>query len=475
MTQITEFPIGTRSAGTAAISNIGSASDEIPTNTIVDEKLTQLSINADISSFGTESPSSGNATASGSTVVLDAKPVENAGRITNIIVHSASDGNAFLHVYRPEGLAGSGVVVNRISRTTIPVSTGINDIDISNLDVLVEQGDLIGLSGVGVLRRTSNTADFPYYMINDVESVNLNDQLTSSRFEFRVYIASASLLSDVVLDLKSRVDELESADAETYTNETKGFIVALLAGQSNIAGRHTAPSEYTIESGRGYKYNPTTQTIVDLVEPTGTDSTAMSSGGRTSLGSALAWSVLQETNGKIGVIVVNVAIGGTTISTWHPAGSNWNSAISKWNNCISDILAKKINVVGCVMIWGQGESDANSGTDPEIYKSGLESVRDQARTLTGINDLPVILVQTGVSTDKPNDADWAAIRNAQAELARNGNGFLMGYAATRWLGERGEMIDTLHYSSKAQDEIGRTIAPQLIAKGIGLRPSGLDT
>lgn len=424
--------------------------------------------------IGADTIGNGTQTSTSAAVVLSSVTVPFATNLSQIELQAAASGVVFLHVYRPVSSAAPGVTVNRITRTELTVTAGLNTIDLTSYDLSVLTGDLVGMSGNGVMRRTTGAATEPYYVIGDTSAATLPATATSARFEFIIYGGAdyddTTSIGETVKQLRQDVDNI--IDTGVVLDPTESFLLLFLAGQSNMAGRDTAPSQYTIPAGRGYKYDPATTSLVHLTEPTGTDTTALT--GRTSIGSALARTILQQTNGRIGAIIVNTGIGGTTISTWQSGGSSWTAAVTKYNLAIADVVAKKLNIAGCAMVWCLGETDGNNATDPVTYATNLENVRDQAVALTGISNLPVVVIQTGVRTTDVANVDWQAIRNAQATVCRDVDGFFMGYDGAKHFAERGLMIDTLHYSASAMDEIGRSIAGCVLQNALGKRPVGLD-
>ena len=254
--------------------------------------------------------------------------------------------------------------------------------------------------------------------------------------------------------------------------DTDNFIVVWGVGQSNLAGRGETLSAFDIPDARSYKYDGSTDTLVTLADPTGTDSTALSGGGQSSVGPAMAHAVLSATNGRVGVIFVNTAIGGTSITTWQSGEPSWTAAVSKFTTAKAQIDALKLNVIGCIGVMIQGESDRLM--DPSTYKGLVLDLLAEMRAETGMPDFKLVLSQIGLNTTGSDAAGWAAIRSAQSELARENAEIIMAHTGAKYFDERGLMVDTLHYNTAGLDEIGGALGVAVAAYGIGATPAGLS-
>ncbi|MEN5099550.1 sialate O-acetylesterase [Stenotrophomonas sp. TWI809] len=238
-----------------------------------------------------------------------------------------------------------------------------------------------------------------------------------------------------------------------------------------MAGRGLTPSAYAISPGQGFKFDVAGNALVQLADPTGTDEIAQS--GRSSVGPALAQAVLDATGGRFGVVLVNTAVGSSTISMWGPDGTSWLTALPMWNAAVADALAQKLNIVGCAAAVIHGETDAGLGTPPEVWKAGILSLRDRMRTATGLPALPFVMSQIGIDMDAPDSPAWAALRAAQSELARAGE-IILASRAAKHFGAREMMQDRLHYNARGLDEIGSALGQALANVALGAAPVGFD-
>lgn len=407
-------------------------------------------------SLGIATPSSGTNTSTSGNVILGATPVAQDNTLTQIRLFAQVDGEITTLVYRPPSGVDpeAGVVVSNAYSQTLSVVSGINEIAVS---IPVKQRDLIGIVGSGILRwdAAQTGGGFRYRSVSATGAITLGSLSSDVAWQFG-FTLSGGIIGAAAAALKPTI----------------GYILAWGVGQSNLAGRGTSPSSFVIEAGRSFKFDPVTSALAHLADPTGTDATAQT--GRSSVGPALAQAVLEATGGRIGVIFVNTAIGGTSISTWQTGGSSWTAAVEKWEDAIASAVALGLNVVGCCGVMIHGETDAAAALSPATYKSGVLSLLSQMRAETGCDDLPLIITQIGIDTDVPESAGYAAIRAAQAELARAGNGIFMAHAGAKNFGTRGLMVDDLHYNAQGLDEVGGALGIVVASRGVGLRPSGMD-
>lgn len=272
------------------------------------------------------------------------------------------------------------------------------------------------------------------------------------------------------LTLEERVSILEGGS--TQWEPTSGFIIALIAGQSNAAGRGLAESAYEIEEGRGYHWSGPDAELVHLEDPTGNDSIALT--GRASIGPSLAHAVLAATNGRIGVILVNAAVGSSSITSWLSGETNWTAASGMWNAAIADAVAKKLPIVGCCGLWLQGEQDTLTDMSAATYKGHLASVLDNLSALTGCGDQArMIGAMVGANTDPGEDVRYARIQSGQMALTREDARFILGHTGARFFRDRAMMQDTVHYTTPGYDEIGSALSTALLAHALGRIPDGV--
>lgn len=335
-------------------------------------------------------------------------------------------------------------------------------------DIVAEPGQV-----VGVYCRTYRTPvgagipATPYYALSGA-SGTLPSLVTSLRVEVQTEMESLVSDTDPVVQ---RAVALATQVTPGY-QPTVGYIIVWGLGQSNLAGRAMATSAYAIEAGRSYKWSPPDAALVTLTEPTGTDSTALT--GRTSIGSAMAQAVLDATGGRIGVIFVNAAVGGTRIDThWAAGGSSWTAAQTMWDAALADIAAKQLNIVGSAVVFIQGESNGDVGTSGAAYKAAFADLRSRILAKMGSPRIPIIMSQIGVDRDAVDPTPYQVIRQAQAEIVLETDGVYMAASAAKYFAARALMMDQYHYIAPAYDELGNAIGAAVVERAIGCRPAGL--
>lgn len=407
--------------------------------------------------LGARELEAGNATLAGTSMVLDAEPVKRDNILSEIRVEAAAAGTVTLLVFRPpaDTVPTTGVTVTRVVSKTFTVEAGTN---VLPTYVEVKAGDLIGLSGNGNIRYdTTKTGNGSRYRaLASAASLTLGGVNTDYLWCFGFTLQPKPIVP--------------FATASSF-EDTEAFILVWGVGQSNLAGRGTGTSKFAIEAGRSYKYNGSTDTLTTLADPTGTDATALT--GKSSVGPALAQAVLEATNGRVGVIFVNTAIGATSITSWQSGQSSWTASSAKFTTAISQINALDLNIVGCIGVMIQGEQDT-TGMTAATYKSGVEGLLGLMRTQTGMADMKLIMSQIGVNTSGASASGYALIRQAQADLARENDGILLAHSGAKHFGDRGLYVDDVHYGSAGLDEIGGALGVAVAAHGIGSRPSGLS-
>lgn len=186
-----------------------------------------------------------------------------------------------------------------------------------------------------------------------------------------------------------------------------GAIVWTL-GQSNMERMFLEDGSEIASPDRGSYWREDKSTYA---APAGWQSTIEGSGLR-----SLAASLIAVLDVPVGI--VHSPKGGTAISLWQ------DSDDTEAASAINDLrLATRgdTSLAGQaeVVLWHQGEQDAQAGTSKNSYKTSLASVMAWTRSETGVSDLPFgvgILGNIGSST--VTNASAEAIRQAQLEFVQ---------------------------------------------------------
>jgi hypothetical protein len=227
--------------------------------------------------------------------------------------------------------------------------------------------------------------------------------------------------------------------------EKKGNVwVFLMAGQSNMAGRGLVEPPDTMPLQRLLSIDQNGRLILakeplHFYEPSlaGLD-----------CGYAFGKTLLQNIPDSVSVLLIPTAVGGSSISQW--LGDSIYRQVKLFSNFKEKVdIAKQYGTIKAVL-WHQGESDANAHDIP-LYKERLAELVKRFRSVTGNNQLPVLLGELGpFSTDKEN---WASLNKAiHAYTAEDKNTTVI---ATGDLKDKG---DKIHFNSKGQRKLGERFA-----------------
>lgn len=270
------------------------------------------------------------------------------------------------------------------------------------------------------------------------------------------------------LALEAAVDEADPP------GDAVAFHVHLVLGESHAAGATTTLSAIEVPVGRGYSYRKATESLAQLKDPTGNTATSAGPPGRGSMFPAFGAQVLKQTGNKVGAIIVNCGVGGTTAGThWGASGSSWLAAVDDWGNALAAIRAAGLIVSGVSVSIILGSNDAAAGTTPADFKTQMLSLIARARTLVDAGArVPVVLMETGPYNDGTYASQVAAIQQVQAEIVRDEPDVFLGYSA-RYAVARGQMIDAVHMNQQFNDDCGAALAAAAGPHGVGHRPFGL--
>ncbi|WP_010142230.1 sialate O-acetylesterase [Oceanicola sp. S124] len=406
---------------------------------------------------------------------------EQAVRVQYFTLYARAAGTVSLRSF---SLSGSTYTQTNEVTVTVPGS-GVQTIYLDEpLDIAAgEHFGFYGSVGTMVYDGDGRTSDFGGYHYATGDKATFTDANVRPSYRFLVRLGLITGGPDgYLLDLDRRIGVIEALDVPSIEervetleasggadwDDTTGFIIVWGVGQSNMAGRAEDATAYTVPSGRGYMFKAGTG-LVDVEEPTGNDGTTEGS-----LGSALCYAVLSATNGRIGVIFINTAVGGTGIvSNWGDGQTVWNNAKSRFTNTLTEIEMLELNVVGCIGAIVQGETDGDNSMSATDYENGFLDLLSRMQAHTGMGErFKLVMTQTGTKSTG-DTTGYATIRQAQANLAIAGD-VLMAHSGAKYFAGRGLMSDTFHYTAAGYDEIGLAMGEAIACYGIGSRPTGLS-
>lgn len=239
------------------------------------------------------------------------------------------------------------------------------------------------------------------------------------------------------------------------------YDVIMFMGQSNMAGRGVTNSTWTesapsILPNAGYEYRAISDPskLYAIAEPFGRnenktdaidDSTSKTGSMVTSFVNAY------YKGGKVPVIAVSASEGGTTIQQWQPNTAKLNDAIERFNNCITYLNDNNYKIRHKYMVWCQGESNGDAGTDKATYKTLLMNTIN-AMISAGIEKC--FIVRIGNCNIEGSYDRYSDIISAQTELAQTEKNVVMVSTDLAGMRVRGLMKDQFHYYQAGYNEVG---------------------
>ncbi len=235
----------------------------------------------------------------------------------------------------------------------------------------------------------------------------------------------------------------------------------LFAGQSNMAGRgavcerfpETAPP---VLSGAGWEYRAISapDRLSPLREPFGKDENNPSGIHESiktgSMVSSFVNAYYLGTN--IPVVGVSASKGGSVQADWQPDKPYLTDALHRLGAARDWLIRNDYRIRHIFVLWCQGESDGDAGTEREAYLRGFDRMLC-AMLRAGAERL--FLVRIGHCNAEGGSFRYAPVMAWQEEIAeRNGRVVPVSrcFASMR---ERGLIKDAFHYYQAAYNEAGR--------------------
>lgn len=361
---------------------------------------------------------------------------------------------------------------------TVP-TTGVFSVD-DVPKLALNAGEYFGIKKLtGSFSLTADsTTPTPYYRGNEAgTSFTAAGTLNTLRFNFGASFVPDTVEGRLALVEAKTAEEPEPAPTvNLLPHATEVFHLVWMLGESHMAGRATTYSSQ-IPVGRGYCFRRATASIAHLVDPTGND--PQSSGGRGSYGPPIGQTMLDETHGAVGAMIVNSGYGGSRVSQWIDTGAAWVQAKADIDAALPAIKAAKIPIAGVTIAIHIGNNDAAVGTTKALYKTRLtQMINDSRAYLNAGANVPVLLI----STSQQANGDYASFiteyQAAQTELTRELANVFIASTVPKYIAERGWYLEAgtagLHYIQPANDAIGAGIAVAALAFGTGRYPVALD-
>jgi len=249
----------------------------------------------------------------------------------------------------------------------------------------------------------------------------------------------------------------------TFALSAQNGKLFLLAGQSNAVGNGNATLSPICTPGTAYEYNEVTDAVQTLTDPMGQNMNNLQQ-GKGSIGPAFANKLHALINKPI--YMISAGRGGASngtnaellhYGTWDETGNLliFSNAVNKVNKAI-----KKTGLTLSGIIWMQGERDANgilAGKETEAdYQKAFENLIARFRAQFGAQ-LPFYIVLTGIQTGVATTGNLA-VRHAQCAVAKKISNVFVAYTSTNTYSDKGWLMDNVHYTQPAYNEIGDSVA-----------------
>ena len=245
---------------------------------------------------------------------------------------------------------------------------------------------------------------------------------------------------------------------DTPLEKTVDLVMTM--GQSNISGRGQSEKATPCPAGHGYWYkNPNLSApsqaeegLYQIVEPYGNEG-SQSSGSPVA---ALASAYYDATG--VPMVCVSNSYGGTPISHFinTGAGTKLQKGIDSFNAAKTYLESQGYTIRHKVVLWCQGESDAEIGTTAEEYTAMFNTMKATLNAECGIEKLAII----NIGQYKDSSIDFTTIRDAQFALAANDSDVIMVSDKFRGALMNGG-VDSWHYTQSSYDIVGYDAAKNL--------------
>ena len=225
--------------------------------------------------------------------------------------------------------------------------------------------------------------------------------------------------------------------------------VFLLIGQSNALGMGDLSFAPT-PNGKCFEY-----VELDEVIPMRKFLDVSRGNGTIAQSFALKWNKL---TGKT-VCFIHSAVDGSMIKNWgHDRYNYLFNALDKYKRGV-ETISKMYSINKQTAIWIQGESDGKYGTDPVYYEDRLKLL---VNDLESVGIEKVFLSLTGY-WDGVEDKKIHNIVATQIIASKECENLFVGSNLALSFRNRGLLIDEVHYSQKALNELGEDLANNIFS------------
>lgn len=235
----------------------------------------------------------------------------------------------------------------------------------------------------------------------------------------------------------------------------------LFAGQSNMAGRGITCPRFPenapdVLSDAGWEYRAVSlpDRLCPIQEPFGKNENRpdgiheeIKTGSMVS-----AFVNAYYTGTGIPVVAVSASKGGSVIKEWQPGTPYLTDALSRLAGAEKWLSHNHFGVRHTFVLWCQGESDADTGTNREEYLICFERMLN-AMLCAGVEKL--FMVRIGHCNLPGSFSRYAPMIAWQEEIARTQPHVFMVSRCFSTMRDRGLMKDAFHYYQAGYNEAGR--------------------
>ncbi|KAB1438224.1 sialate O-acetylesterase [Candidatus Galacturonibacter soehngenii] len=289
-------------------------------------------------------------------------------------------------------------------------------------------------------------------------------------------IAALSFLLILTVSVLVFVLEKHASENKQLTlNKGSEVDLVMFMGQSNMSGTGDSEKAPVVIDGAGYEFraisDPTQ--LYPIEEPfgqyenneEGVDDKDLKTG---SLVSSFVNSYYSGSG--VPVVAVSASAGGSTLHSWREDGNLLPDAVNRYNMAKEWLLDNGYVIRHSYMVWLQGESDGNKQTSKEDYISSMKDIFSIMKD-SGVEKC--FLIRIGIRTEEPGMYD--AIIEAQTELCRDNEDFILVSTKAVELEHLGLMRDEVHYTQGGLNLIGEEAGANMAYYvKTGLTPSLYD-
>ena len=236
--------------------------------------------------------------------------------------------------------------------------------------------------------------------------------------------------------------------------------VFLFAGQSNMAGRGIPCKRFpemapAVLPGAGWEYRAVSAPgqLFPITEPFGVHENCpdgISENLKTgSMVSAFVNAYYAKTH--VPVVGVSASKGGSVMAQWQPGTPYLTDALNRLAAAKKWLSQNEYRIRHTFVLWCQGESDGDAGTEKEAYLQGFDRMLG-AMLQAGVERL--FLVRIGHCNVEGSFFRYVPMMEWQEEIARTNSHVTLVSRAFSTMRERGLMKDAFHYYQAAYNEIG---------------------